>query len=235
MPEIIKTDVLAFGAHPDDVELSCGGTIASLCAAGKTVGIIDLTRGELGTRGSEEIRISEARDAADILGVKIRENLSLRDCFFKDDESAWFEVIKIIRKYRPDIILTNAKDDRHPDHGKAANLVKNAAFLSGLRKITTSEHGKIQEPWRPRKVFYSIQDRLMMPHFVIDITPHFESKMNAIKAFKTQFFNPQSTEPKTYISSPHFLPFLEARAREMGHLIGAEFGEGFLSDTPVGL
>jgi len=227
----MKLDVLAFGAHPDDVEMSCGGTILNLVAAGKKVGIIDLTRGELGSRGSAELRDEEAAEAAKVLGLSVRENLCFRDGFFHDDEAHQLEVIRMIRKYQPEIVLGNAILDRHPDHGKGSSLVRNAVFLSGLKKIETFEKGEKQTAFRPQKYFTYIQDHHLEPTFVVDISSVFQQKMQAIACYKSQFYNPNSTEELTYISTKTFWDFFEARARNTGHLINVEHGEGFRSET----
>ena len=230
----MKLDIIAFAAHPDDVELSCSGTLLKLAAQGKKTGIIDLTRGELGSRGTPAVRVREAEKAGKILGLSARENLEFRDGFFLNDEAHQLRVVQAIRKYQPEIVLANATEDRHNDHGRGSRLVREAAFLSGLKMIRTlDENGKQQAHWRPKRLFFYIQDHLMIPDFVVDITPYFESKIFSIKAFESQFYDPDSTEPATYISSPDFLDFIEARAREMGHLIGATFGEGFVSETPL--
>ncbi|WNJ19874.1 bacillithiol biosynthesis deacetylase BshB1 [Pontibacter sp. G13] len=229
----MKLDVLIFAAHPDDAELGCGGTILKWTAAGKKVGIVDLTRGELGSRGTADLRDQEAADSAQILGLSIRENLRFRDGFFVHDESHELAVIQAIRHYRPEIVLANAPSDRHPDHGRGSKLVRDAAFKSGLRMISTSRDGQVQEHWRPKRLFHYIQDHYLEPSFVVDVTPHWERKMEAIRAFKSQFFDPNATGPQTYISSQDFWHFLEARARTMGHRVGATFGEGFISETPL--
>ena len=229
----MKLDVLAFGAHPDDIEIGCGGTIAKLISEGKKVGVIDLTRGELGSRGSAELRDQEAQDSAKIFGLSARENLAFRDGFFVQDEAHQLAIIRKIRKYRPDLVIANAPSDRHPDHGKGSKLVRDAAFLSGLRKIETEEDGEPQEHWRPKRLFFYVQDYSLQPDFVVDITPFIETKVKALEAFKSQFFNPNSQEPLTYISTRDFWDFLDARARNMGHLVGATYGEGFISETPI--
>ncbi len=230
----MKLDILAFGAHPDDVEMSCGGTIAKHIALGKTVGIVDITKGELGTRGTAEIRAKEAEDAAKILGVNVREQLNLRDGFVTNDEASQMQVIKAVRKYQPEIVLANAIGDRHPDHRKASDLVKDAAFLSGLLHIETMDDEKIQKPWRPKHVYHYIQDTFLNPSFVIDITGYIDIKMKAIAAFKSQFYNPTSKEPETYLTSPEFLDGLKARSREFGRKIGVIYGEGLISSRSVG-
>ena len=231
----MKVDILAFGVHPDDVELGCSGTIIAAIAEGKIVGIIDLTQGELGTRGSIETRSQEAADAAKIMGVSIRENLKMADGFFKNDEAHQRLVIAAIRKYQPDTILCNAPEDRHPDHGRSAKLVADAAFLSGLRKITTSCDGSQQAAWRPKYIFHYIQDRFIQPSFVVDITAHHDKKIAAILAYKTQFNNPDTAEPQTYISSPQFLETVKARAMMLGKRIGVQYAEGFISEKVLGI
>ncbi len=229
----MKLDVLAFGAHPDDVELACSGTLLKLKSQGKQVGVIDLTKGELGTRGTDITRKNEAAAASNILGLDVRENLDLGDGWFEIDRANKLKVIAAIRKYRPCIVFANAIDDRHTDHPRGAQLVKEACFLAGLRKIETLEKGMKQEPWRPKHVFHYIQFYHIVPDFVIDVTTYQETKMESILAYKTQFFDPTSSEPKTMISSERFIKFLEARGREMGGSIGVEFGEGFTSTTPL--
>lgn len=215
-------------AHPDDAEISCGGTIAKHVAMGHSVGIVDFTRGELGTRGTPELRAEEAAEAARILKVSVRDNLGLRDGFFQNDPEHQLAVVRAIRKYKPEIVLANAVYDRHIDHGKGANLGYDGCFLAGLAKVETfDEAGKKQAPWRPSAVYHSIQSLFIKPDFIVDITEHYEIKMEAVRAFRSQFFDPDSTEPETYISSPSFLRMLEARAIEFGHAIGTHYGEGF--------
>jgi N-acetylglucosamine malate deacetylase 1 len=231
----MKLDILAFGAHPDDVELSCAGTLLVEKGNGRKVGIIDLTGGELSTRGNIEIRQQEAFDAGKILGVDIRENLLMADGFFKNDEDHQKKVIRVLRKYQPEIILCNAPEDRHPDHGRSAGLITEAAFLSGLRRVITKEKHASQTEWRPKYVFYYIQDRFLQADFVMDITAVFEKKMEAIKAHKTQFFNPGLTEPGTYISSPEFLDSIIYRAKMLGKMIGVKYAEGFISKKMIGI
>lgn len=223
----MKLDILAFGAHPDDVELGCSGTILKEISLGKTVGIVDLTRGELGTRGSAEIRDQEANDAAKILGVLVRENLNMRDGFFVNDEKHQLEIIKMIRKYQPEIVLCNAVDDRHIDHGKGSKLVSDACFLSGLLKIETKADGQIQKPWRPKLVYHYIQWKNIVPDFVVDITGFEETKTKAILAYRSQFYDPTSKEPESPISSKNFLESLNYRSRDLGRLTGVEHAEGF--------
>ncbi|MGH2665231.1 bacillithiol biosynthesis deacetylase BshB1 [Flavobacterium sp.] len=226
----MKLDILAFGAHPDDVELGCAATIAKEISLGKSVGIIDLTRGELGTRGSAEIRDSEAQNAARILKIAVRENLNFRDGFFRNNEKHQLEVIRIIRKYRPEIVLCNAIEDRHIDHGKGSKLVSDSCFLSGLLKIETSLNGEIQEPWRPKMVYHYIQWKNIEPDFVVDVTGFMDSKMEAILAYDSQFYNPKANEPETPITSKNFLDSVKYRAQDLGRLIGAEYAEGFTAE-----
>jgi bacillithiol biosynthesis deacetylase BshB1 len=231
----IKLDILVMAAHPDDAELSCSGTILSYIAQGKKVGIVDFTRGEMGTRGTPEIRLQESNDATKILGLHARENLGLADGFFQNDQASQLILMEVIRRYRPEIVLANALEDRHPDHGKGAKLAIDACFLSGLRMIQTIDsHSKSeQSAWRPKHVYHYIQDRYLEPDFVIDITENWETKEQSIRAFKSQFFDPTSTEPNSYISSPDFLSFIQARAQEMGHKIGVKYGEGFQSQKTM--
>lgn len=235
----MKLDILAITAHPDDVELCCAGTLLAQMALGKKVGIIDLTRGELGTRGTPEGRIQEGLDAARILGVEVRENAGLADGFFKNDEEHQKAIIPFIRKYQPEIVITNAINDRHPDHGRGAALVAEACFYSGLRMVKTfDEQGNEQEAWRPKNVFHSIQDRYINPDFIVDITAFHDQKIEAVKAFKSQFHVPEykgEGEPQSYISSPEFLEFIIARAQEMGHAIGVKYGEGFTTARKLGV
>lgn len=223
----MKLDILAFGAHPDDVELGCGATIAKEVSLGKKVGIIDLTQGELGTRGSAEIRKIEATNAAAILGVSARENLKFRDGFFINDEKHQLEVIKMIRKYCPEIVLCNAIDDRHIDHGKGSKLVSDACFLSGLRKIETSLDGEEQEAWRPKVVYHYIQWKNIEPDFVVDVTGFMDQKVDSVMAYSTQFFDQNSKEPSTPITSKNFLDSITYRAQDLGRLINKDFAEGF--------
>ncbi len=231
----MKLDVLAFGVHPDDVELSCAGVLLVEKKNGKKTGIIDLTEGELGTRGSAAIRKKEATDAAIILGVDIRENLGLADGFFQNNEASQRKVIEVIRKYRPEIIICNAPADRHPDHGRSARLVSDAAFLSGLSKIETTAEGKAQKEWRPKYVFHYIQDRYLKPDFIVDISDVFEKKLEAIKAYGTQFHNPEMDGPQTYISTPDFLDSVVYRYKMFGKMIGVKYAEGFISEKMIGI
>ncbi|MFM9987768.1 bacillithiol biosynthesis deacetylase BshB1 [Flavobacterium sp.] len=223
----MKLDILAFGAHPDDIELGCAATIAKEVSLGKLVGIVDLTRGELGTRGSAEIRDIESANAAKILKVAVRENLGFRDGFFKNDEEHQLEVIRMIRKYKPEIVLCNAIDDRHIDHGKGSKLVSDACFLSGLSKIQTSLNDAIQDAWRPKVVYHYIQWKNIQPDFVVDVSGFMNIKMDAIMAYDSQFYNPESKEPESPITSKNFLDSVKYRAQDIGRLINAEFGEGF--------
>ncbi|MCU0335375.1 MAG: bacillithiol biosynthesis deacetylase BshB1 [Chitinophagaceae bacterium] len=231
----MKLDILAIAAHPDDVELSCAGTLMMEKARGKRVGIADLTRGELGTRGTPETRAQEAADALAVMGLDVRVNLELPDGFFENTRSYQLEVIKAIRRFQPAIVLTNAPTDRHPDHGRAAQLVKDAAWLSGLRKIETQWEGQAQVAWRPAYVFHFIQDRWLEPDFVFDISPVMEQKLSAIRAFKTQFDTLPDDEPQTYISTPGFLQSIIDRARMTGKLIGVAYAEGFISEKKLGV
>ena len=226
----MKLDILAFGAHPDDVELGCAGTILKEVALGKKVGIVDLTRGELGTRGSAEIRDKEAAAAAAILGVSVRENLAFRDGFFVNDEAHQLEIIKMIRKYQPEIVLCNAVDDRHIDHPKGSQLVSDACFLSGLIRITTSLDGEEQKAWRPKVVYHYMQWKNLVPEFVVDITGYVEQKTAAILAYSSQFYDPNSKEPESPISSKNFLESLNYRSRDLGRLTGLEHAEGFTAE-----
>jgi N-acetylglucosamine malate deacetylase 1 len=227
-------DLLVFAVHPDDAELSCGGVLLSEKLNGKKTGVVDLTQGELGTRGSAAIRKTEAAAAAKILQLDVRENLSLADGFFKNDEEHQRKVITAIRKFQPEIIFCNAPEDRHPDHGRSAKLVEDAAFLSGLRKIETFDNGKAQDIWRPSYVFNFIQDKYLEPNFVIDISHVIDQKIEAIKAYATQFHNPALNEPQTYISSPDFLDSVIYRSKMYGKMIGVQYAEGFISRKMIG-
>jgi len=233
--EQIKLDILAFGAHPDDVELGAGGAIAKHVHLGFKVGIVDLTLGQLGSRGTVNDRIIEAAESSMLLGLTIRENLEMEDGFFLNDEKHRIKVIEAIRKYKPEIVWANAPSDRHPDHGKASALVSEACFSAGLSALKTTCEGEQQEHWRPKVVYHYIQDRYLSPDVVVDITGFFDQKMNAVKAFKTQFYNPANPAPNTPISSKEFILFLEARAREFGRIIGTEYGEGFISQRSPGI
>jgi len=224
---MIKLDILAIGAHPDDVELACSATLAKEISKGKKVGVLDLTRGELGTRGSAEIRDSEAAKAAKILGLTVRENLAFKDGFFMNDEAHQKAVIKIIRKYKPEIVLCNAVQDRHIDHGKGSKLVSDACFLSGLMKIQTSIDQIEQEAWRPKQVYHYIQWENLKPDFVVDVTGFMDIKIEAVKAYASQFYDPESKEPVSPISSKNFLDSISYRASDLGRIIGKESAEGF--------
>lgn len=223
----MKLDILALAAHPDDAELGCGGTIAKHVSLGYSVGIIDLTRGELGTRGTPELRAGEAQASAAILGLSVRENLGLRDGFFQNTPDEQMAIIKAVRAYRPEIVLANAIADRHPDHSRGASLAFEACFLAGLAKIETTLNGERQQPWRPRNILHYIQSEFVEPNLIVDISDHWATKIKAVKAFKSQFYDPSSTEPQTYISDPTFLRKIEARAIDLGHAIGTKYGEGF--------
>jgi bacillithiol biosynthesis deacetylase BshB1 len=233
--KVMKLDILVFAAHPDDAELSCAGTIYSHVLQGKKVGIVDFTLGELGTRGTPEIRAKEAAASAEILKLSVRENLQFRDGFFKNDEAHQLEVVKAIRKYEPSVILANAITDRHPDHGRAAALVTEACFLSGLKQVKTYDRDEKQLPWRPKAVYHYIQSNYIKPDFIVDVSDAWETKLASIRAFKSQFFDPDSKEPETYISSPAFMEFITARAKEFGHSIGARYGEGFTIERNIGV
>lgn len=233
----MKLDILAFGVHPDDIELSCAGTLLIEKDRGGKVGVIDLTRGELGTRGTAETREQEATESARILGLDVRDNLEMADGFFENNKEHQLKIIETIRKYKPEIVLCNAPDDRHPDHGRAAKLVEEAAFLSGLRRIETSSEGTNQEAWRPKYVFNYIQDKYFQPDFVVDITAVIEKKKEAIRAFKTQFFSKddKSGDPQTYISSPEFFNSIVNRSAMWGKMVGVQHAEGFLSKKMIGI
>ncbi len=230
----MKLDVLAFGVHPDDVELSCAGVLLVEKLNGKKTGIIDLTQVELGTRGTAATRKQEAANAAKILQADVRENLEMADGFFKNDEAHQRKIIVALRKYQPEIVLCNAPSDRHPDHGRSARLVADAAFLSGLKKIETEVNGVPQEAWRPKYVFNYIQDKLLNPDFVIDISEVFDKKLEAIKAYTTQFYNTESNEPQTYISTPDFLDSVIYRHKWFGKMIGVKYAEGFITEKMTG-
>jgi bacillithiol biosynthesis deacetylase BshB1 len=233
---MLKLDILVLPVHPDDAELGCSGTILKEVALGKKVGIVDLTRGELGTRGTAEIRDEEAKVSAKILGLAVRENLAMPDGFFENTKEYQLKVIGAIRKYQPEIVITNAYHDRHPDHGRASQLVEDSAFLSGLRKIETFDNGKSQEAWRPKNVLHFIQDNYIRPDIVIDVTEYWDNKVASIQAFGSQFFNPEwKNEPQTYISSPEFIAVIEARAKEFGKSVGVKYAEGFLSKKILGV
>ena len=226
----MKLDILAFGAHPDDVELGCGATVAKEISLGKKVGIVDLTRGELGTRGSAEIRDKEAAAAAEILGVQIRENLRFRDGFFVNDEAHQIEIIKMLRKYKPDVVLCNAIEDRHIDHGKGSKLVSDACFLSGLRRIETELNGEAQEAWRPKVVYHYIQWQNIEPDFVVDVSNFMEIKEKAVMAYISQFYDPNSKEPVSPIATKNFTDSINYRARDLGRLVFVDYAEGFTTE-----
>ena len=229
----MKLDILAIGAHPDDVELSCSGTLAKEISKGKKVGILDLTKGELGTRGTAKTRKEEAENAAKILGVALRENLGFSDGFFENNKEHQLEIIRILRKYKPEIVFCNAINDRHIDHGKGAKLVSDACFLSGLRRIETHDENGLQEAWRPKHVYHYIQWKNLTPDVVVDISGFMDTKLKSVKAYKTQFFDKDSTEPKTPISSDNFLDSITYRARDLGRIIGTDHAEGFTVERYV--
>ncbi len=231
----MKLDILAIGVHPDDVELSASGTILKHIALGKKVGILDLTRGELGTRGNAELRTQEANNAAKILGLSVREQLTMADGFFQNNEAHQKEIIRMIRKYQPEIVLCNAITDRHPDHGRAAKLTADACFYSGLIKVETKEDGKAQAAWRPKAVYHYIQDHFIEPDFVVDITAHMNKKMESIFAYSSQFFDPNSKEPETPISSKNFMENVKAKAALFGRAINADYAEGFTVNRYIGV
>lgn len=226
----MKVDILAIGAHPDDVELGCGGTLAKLISEGKTVAVVDLTQGELGTRGTNITRAEEAAEASQILGISARENLKMKDGFILNTEEYQLQIVKMIRKYQPEIVLANAIEDRHPDHAKASKLVSDACFLSGLIKIETQLYGENQKQWRPKQVFHYIQWKNITPDFVVDISDFMEKKIEACLAYKTQFYDPNSKEPMTPIATKDFLESLTYRAQDLGRLSGVAYAEGFTSE-----
>ncbi|PWL31933.1 bacillithiol biosynthesis deacetylase BshB1 [uncultured Roseivirga sp.] len=231
----MKLDILALAAHPDDVELSCAGTLIKAIQSGKRAGVVDFTQGELGTRGTPQIRLSEAQAAGEIMGLSARENLGFRDGFFKNDEGHQLEVIKMIRKYQPEIVLANAMKDRHSDHGRASELAREACFLSGLAMIKTELNGEEQKPWRPKTVYHYIQSIPHNPDVIVDVSSAWDTKIKAVKAFKSQFFDPESKEPQTYISSPEFWQMIESRGIHYGHEIGVKYGEGFTVERTPGV
>lgn len=228
-------DILAIGAHPDDVELCAGGTLITQKRLGNRTGVLDLTKGEMGTRGTIEIREKEAQDAARIMGLDVRENLDLGDVFFENDKEAKLRLVERIRKFRPRIVLANAEEDRHPDHGRAAQLIEEACFWAGLKNISTQIDGQDQEPHRPTAIYHYIQSRSIEPNFYVDISEAYERRMEAYRAYKSQLFDPNSKEPSTYIASEDFMQMLEARAREYGNRIGVKYAEGFTSRTFIGV
>lgn len=231
----MKLDILVIAAHPDDSELACSGTIAAHVKKGYKVGVLDLTQGEMGTRGTPEIRLEESMEAAKRLGLSMRDNLGFKDVFFEDDFKHQVQIVKYLRKYKPEIILANAVSDRHPDHGKGGSVASKACFLSGLRKIETEWEGKAQEVWRPKCIYHFIQNNYIHPDFVVDVTEFWEQKMNSIKAFKSQFYDPNSKEPESFISSSGFLDFIDARGKEFGHSINSTYGEGFTVERMIGV
>ena len=226
----MKVDILAIGAHPDDVELGCGGTLAKLLAEEKKIAIVDLTQGELGSRGTNLTRAAEAAEASKILGISSRENLKMRDGFLLNTEEFQMQIVQMIRKYQPEIVFANSIDDRHPDHAKAAKLVSDACFLSGLVKIETELDGIVQEIWRPKQIFHYIQWKHITPDFVVDISEYMEKKIEACLAYKTQFYDPNSTEPMTPIATKDFLESLTYRAQDLGRLSGVAYAEGFTTE-----
>jgi bacillithiol biosynthesis deacetylase BshB1 len=232
----MKTDILAFGAHPDDVELGCGGSLAKAVAKGKKVGIVDLTQGEMSTRGTTQLRAIESKVASDILGVSFRENLNFKDAFIVNDHKHQMEVISVLRKYQPTVVLCNANKDRHTDHVIASDLVSQACFLSGLKRIETQDReGNPQTAFRPQHVFHYIQWEELTPDFVVNISAYLEQKMNAIKAYESQFYDQKNQEPQTPISSPNFLESVYSRAKNMGRLIYKDAAEGFTADRLLGV
>jgi N-acetylglucosamine malate deacetylase 1 len=232
MASKIKLDILAFAAHPDDAELSCSGTLIKHAEAGYKVGVVDITTGDLGTRGTPEIRLEESKVSAKIMDLSARENLHLRDGFFSQSEEALLKVVEVIRKYQPNVILANSVSDRHPDHGRGSALVSRASFLAGLVKIKTGPNND-QPRWRPEVIYHYIQFRHLTPDFVVDITDQWTKKLNSIKAFKSQFYDPKSDEPSTLIASEDFLRYVESRAREFGACIERRYGEGFTVEHPI--
>ena len=231
----MKLDILVLAAHPDDAELTCSGTIALHVAMGKKVGIVDLTQGELGTRGSAELRLQEAQESARILGLAVRDNLGLPDMFFRNERDHQLAVIRKLRQYKPDIVLANAVKDRHPDHARGSQLAIDACFMAGLRKIETQLDGQPQEAWRPNQLFHFIQSQYIQPDFVVDVSDYWDIKVASINAFSSQFFNPASDEPDTFISSENFMKFIDARGREYGQSIGVTYGEGFTLNKQLGV
>ena len=231
----MKLDILVLAAHPDDAELGCGGTIAASVEKGLKVGIIDFTKGEMGTRGTPEIRIQEANESASILGLAARENMGFEDGFFKNDKDHQLRLIPYLRFYRPDIVIANSFTDRHPDHGRAAELSRDACFLSGLDKVVTEWKGVKQDAWRPKNVFHFVQSTYLDPDFVVDISDYWDIKVKSILAFKSQFYDPDNSLPDTFISSPEFLDLVKGRAIHYGVPIGKRYGEGFLSSKMLGV
>lgn len=230
-----KLDILAIGVHPDDVELGCAGTLIKHVDMGQQVGIIDLTQGELGTRGSGTLRLQEAQDAAKIMGIAVRENLGMADGFFQNDKEHQLKLVEYIRKYQPTIVIANALEDRHPDHGRAGKLIADACFLAGLIKIETTHNGAAQKAWRPKRVYHFMQDRFLEPDFIVDVSTTHARKMEAVKAYKSQFHDPNSNEPVTYIATDGFMNKIEYRASLLGKRIGAIYGEAFISENNIGI
>ena len=230
-----KLHILAIAIHPDDIELGCAGTLIKHSAKGDAVGILDLSAGELGTRGTPEIRKQEAAAAAGVMGLSIRENAGMADGFFRNDEQHQRQIIRFIRRYRPEIVLANALADRHPDHGRAGRLISDACFLAGLRKVETVDDNGQQAPWRPKRVFHMLQDRLTEPTFIVDISDAFDRKMEAIRCYKSQFHDPSSREPVTYIATQDFLEQIRYRDILMGKRIGVKYAEGFVSENVPGI
>lgn len=230
-----KLHILAIAAHPDDIELSAAGVLIKHARMGQAVGIVDLTMGELGTRGTPKLRLQEAQDAAAVMGIAVRENARMRDGFFCNDEAHQLQLIRYIRKYRPDIVIANALEDRHPDHGKGGRLIADACFLAGLRKVETQLDGAAQQAWRPKRVFHMIQDRFVEPNIIVDISDCMEQKMQSIQAYKSQFHDPKSTEPMTYIASQGFLDNILHRASQLGKQIGVKYAEGFVCENIPGI
>ena len=231
--QVENLDILVFGAHPDDIELGCAGTIMSHLDLGYRVGVIDLTRGELGTRGSAELRDKESEKASLLMGIKVRLNLGLKDGFFNNDEHTQLEIIKYIRKFKPKIVIANAKEDRHPDHGKASNLIKTCCFLSGLTKVQTKFKKINQEPWRPNNLFYYTQFNNVEPDFVVDISNYMNKKLDVVKCYSSQFYSPKSNEPETIISKKGFLDSVVYRSSDLGRIIGVDYAEGFISERYI--
>jgi len=231
----MKVDILAFAAHPDDIELSAAGMLMKHIDMGKTVAIVDLTQGEMGSRGTVDTRYSEAEKSSEIMGISQRVNLKMKDGFFEISQENKLLIIEQIRYFQPSVVLANSVSDRHPDHGRASQLVSEACFLSGLLKVETTLNGIPQEKWRPKSVFHYIQDRYIKPDFVVDITPYIDRKLNAIKAFETQFFNPSNSGPNTPISGENFFKFLKGRWREFGREIGVDFAEGYTVERTIGV
>ncbi len=231
----MKLDILVIAAHPDDAELSAGGTIIANVAKGRKVGIVDLTRGEMGTRGTPEIRLKEAAAAAEIMGVTLRDNLEFEDAFFTNDREHQLAIVRKIRAYQPELVIANAVSDRHPDHGKGSALISQACFISGLKRVETEVDGVQQEAWRPKNVYHMIQSNFIDPDFVVDVSDHWDKKMAAVRAYKSQFFDPDNKEPDTFISTPAFMNLIESRGVEMGQPVGFSYAEGFTIEKRMGI